>query len=85
MTSKEEIGRVTHYYDKAGVAVVELSSGLRKGDQISIEGATTNFMQRVESIQIEHQPIEEARTGDAIGLKVVERARKGDVLYRITL
>lgn len=83
MNSKEEVGRVTHYFDRVGVAVVELSGTLRKGDQISIEGATTNFTQRVESMQVEHEPIEEGRPGESIGLKTAERARKGDVVYRL--
>lgn len=84
MNSKEEVGRVTHYFDRVGVAVVELSGTLRKGDRISVEGATTSFTQRVESMQIEHEPVEEGRPGESIGLKIAERARKGDVVYKLS-
>ncbi|HDH91511.1 MAG TPA: translation elongation factor-like protein [Candidatus Aenigmarchaeota archaeon] len=66
-----------------GVAVVELEDELKLGDEISIEGKTTNFKQKVESMQIEHKPIEIARAGDSIGLKVNEKVREGDKVYKI--
>lgn len=77
------VGKVTHYFTKIGVAVVELQDTLKIGDEISIEGVTTNFRQRVESMQIEHKPVEEARAGDSIGLKVIDRVREGDNVYKI--
>jgi len=80
---KKLVGRVTHYYNKIGVAVVELEDTLRIGDEISIEGKTTNLRQKVESMQIEHQPIQEAKAGDSIGLKVVDRVREGDLVFKI--
>jgi len=77
------VGKVTHYFTKIGVAVVELQDTLKIGDEISIEGATTNLRQKVESMQIEHKPIEEAKAGDSIGLKVIDRVREGDNVYKI--
>lgn len=80
---KQPIGKVAHYYTNIGVAVIELSAPLKIGDKISIEGATSNFTQTVESMQIEHQNIQEAKAGDSIGLKTKERARDGDLVYKI--
>lgn len=83
MVEKKLVGKVTHYFTKIGVAVVELLDTLKTGDKISIEGATTNFEQKVESMQIEHKPVEEAKKGDSIGLKVEDRVREGDLVYRV--
>ncbi|RLG92830.1 MAG: translation elongation factor-like protein [Candidatus Hecatellales archaeon] len=81
---EEEIGRVTHYYPKIGVAVVELKSTLKVGDKILVKGATTNFEQVVESMQIEHKNVEKAEAGQSVGLKVKERVRENDKVYRLT-
>jgi putative protease len=75
------IGSVVHYYNKIGVAIVELRDELVVGDEIGIEGVTTSFRQIVESIQIEHEAVEKAGKGQSIGLKVVDRCRKGDRVY----
>ena len=83
MPEKVRVGKVTHYFTKISVGVVELEDELKVGDKISIEGATTNFQQTVESMQIEHKPVEIAKKGDCIGLKVKERVREGDVVYKI--
>jgi len=80
---KKLIGKVTHYFPKISVAVVEIEDELKVGDRISIEGKTTNFEQVVESMQIEHKPIEIARKGDVIGLKVKDRVREKDFVYKI--
>lgn len=78
----EEVGRVAHYYPKIGVAVVELKAPLKVGDKISVKGSTTNFEQIVESMQIEHKDVQEAEAGKAIGLKVVQRVRENDTVYK---
>lgn len=80
---KKPIGEITHYYDKIGVAIVKLNDRIKVGDTISIEGKTTNFQQKVESIQIEHINVEEAGVGDSIGLKVNQRVREGDKIYKV--
>jgi putative protease len=81
---EERVGVVTHYYTHLSVAVVRLESGsLRLGDTIHIRGHTSDFRQRVDSMQIEHQPISEAHAGQEFGLKVVEHAREHDVVYKV--
>jgi putative protease len=83
--AEEEIGEVTHYFTKIGVAVVRIKNGeLRKGDRIAIKGKTTNFEQVVESMQIKNKNVDVAKAGDEIGLKVDERVREKDIVYKIT-
>jgi putative protease len=83
----ERIGVVTHYYGHLSVAVVKLDPGasLRVGDSIHIKGHTSDFSQRVESLQIGHQPVQEVGPGDDFGLKVADHAREHDVVYRVTV
>jgi len=79
-----EIGRVSHYYTKIGVAAVKITKDeLRKGDKIHIKGHTTDLTQLVESMQKEHEAIEVAKEGDDIGIKVNEHVREGDIVYKI--
>ena len=75
------VGKVEHYYVKIGVAVVELESALRIGDEIAIEGPSTSFTQKVESMQIEFEQVKEAKEGDAIGLKVNQPVKPKDNVY----
>ncbi|MEM3405464.1 MAG: translation elongation factor-like protein [Candidatus Pacearchaeota archaeon] len=77
----KEIGKVTHFFDKISVAVVELTDSLEVGDKIKIKGTTTDFEQEVKEMQIEHQKIEKAKAGDLIGLKVEEKVRVNDKVY----
>ena len=77
-------GDVSHYYSNISVAVVELTATLKVGDQITVKGATSNFTQLVVSMQIEHRSVEEAVPGDSVGLKVQDRVRKGDEVYKET-
>lgn len=81
--SLEKVGEVTHYFTKIGVAVVDVTAPIKIGDKIAIKGMTTNFEQAVESMQIEKEDIKEAEPGDDIGMKVVDRVRKGDIVYRL--
>lgn len=78
-----EVGRVTHFYTRISVAVVDLTGDLSVGDKVVIKGASTNFEQLIESMQIEHENVEHAGAGQSVGLKVTERAREGDVVYKI--
>jgi putative protease len=77
---KREVGKITHYYSKIGVAVVELTGTLKVGDRISIEGKS-NFEQVVNSMQIEKKDIRQATAGQAIGLKVDQPVKEGDKVY----
>lgn len=80
---KKLIGKITHYFTNIGVAVIELEDTLKVGDEISVEGATTNFTQKIDSMQIEHKNVEEAKKGDSIGLKVTDRVREGDQVFKV--
>jgi selenocysteine-specific translation elongation factor len=76
------IGEVTHYFNKIGVAVLNLSGEIRVGDEIHVTGYTTDFHQEVTSLQIEHQDVDEAHPGDDVALKVIERVRHGDQVFK---
>ena len=79
----EPIGRIGAFFAHPSAAVVELTAPLRVGDTICIKGHTTDFQQVVESMQVERQPIQEAQAGQAVGLKVKDRCRKQDVVYKL--
>lgn len=83
MAEKKLVGRVTHYFANLGVAVVELTEEVRVGDKLAIEGATTKIEQKLDSMQIDKNPVEKAGAGQAIGLKTKNRVRPGDVVYKI--
>jgi translation elongation factor EF-1alpha len=80
---EKKVGEVTHYWGKIGVAGIELNAALSQGDTIRIKGATTDFVQNVDSMQIDHQDIETAKKGQAVGLKVNEKVRRGDTVYKV--
>ena len=78
------VGTVTHYFNKIGVAVVALNSSLKCGDTIRItKGGNPKFSQIVESIEIEHEQVEEAKAGEEIGLKVKQVVRKGCSVFKL--
>lgn len=81
LVAERELGKITHYYTNIGVAIVEVTDTLKVGDRIHVQGATTDFEQEVGSMQIEHEAVQEAKPGDAIGLKVNEKARGGDKVF----
>lgn len=78
------IGKVTHFFPRVQVAVLELSRDeIRLGDTIRVLGAHSNFTQTVDSMQIEHTPVEMVRAGQEVAIHLVERARVGDMVFRI--
>lgn len=82
--TEKPIGEITHYFKKIGVGVVKLTGGsLKVGDNIKIKGATTDFEQVVESMQVEHESVTEAKKGQEVGMKVKERVREGDLVYKL--
>lgn len=81
---EEEIGRITHYFPKISVGVVELGrGGLAVGDTIHISGHTTELYQKVQSMQIEHATVREVREGMQVGLKVEGPVRVNDRVYKL--
>ena len=81
----DRVGVVMHYYAHVSVAVVKLDPGttLRVGDNIHVRGHTSDFGQRVESLQIGHAQVDEVGPNDDFGLKVNDHAREHDVVYRV--
>lgn len=77
------IGKVTHYFDNLGVAVLGLTAALKVGDTIRIEGGDVNFTQTVDSMQIDREPIDKAKKGDDVGMKVSEKVREGYRVYKV--
>lgn len=82
---EKEVGRVVGYFQKIGVAAIEITQGeLRVGDEVHIKGHTTDCQQRVESMQMEKAAITIAKPGDQIGIKVASPVRGHDVVYKVT-
>jgi putative protease len=81
---EKPIGKVTHYFGKIGVMALELTDALSVGDTIHVKGHTTDFVTTVESLQIEHESVAEAGAGQSVGIKVGEKVRVGDMVYRVT-
>jgi len=82
--SEEIIGKVSDFFAHPVVAGIELTAVLRVGDKIQIKGHTTDLKMTVDSIQINNEQVTEAKSGDSIGVKVSERVRSGDLVYKIT-
>ena len=80
----EQIGAIRHYYSKIGVAVIDLTARIAVGDTLRVKGATTDFRQKVDSMQIEHANVQNANAGQSIGLKVESKVREGDLVYKVT-
>ena len=78
----DEIGRITHFFSKINVAVIELKAPLKVGDTIVVKGPKTDFQQVVDSMQIEHENVQTALAGQSIGLRVVQRVRETDVVFK---
>jgi translation elongation factor EF-1alpha len=80
---EKKIGKVTHYFSNIGVVIIKFTGELRLGETIHIKGATTDFEQTVESMQVEHKPVSEAKAGDETGIKISGKVREGDVVYKV--
>jgi hypothetical protein len=83
-TEGELIGKITHYFGNIGVAVIELAGKLKVGDNIRIIGGDdTDFTQPVDSMEYEHQKVEEAKKGESVGMKVTEKVHDGYKVYKV--
>ena len=79
------IGKITHYFGKIGVAVLEITDDeLNVGDTIHIKGRVADFNQKINSMQVEHKPVEKAKKGDSIGLKVDNLVHEHDEVFKVT-
>ena len=81
--SEEMIGEVSDFFARPSVAAIELTGSLKLGDRIHIKGHSTDLECNVESMQIKNAPVKEAKAGDSVGVKVTDRTRKGDKVYKI--
>lgn len=83
--AEQKVGSVLHYFDQVRVAALKIEKGsLKVGDSIHIKGHTTDFTQKVESMQTEHKAIKEAKKGDDVGIKVKDRVREQDDVFKVT-
>ncbi len=83
-TMEIQIGEVTHYFSRLGVAVIELTGELKVGDTIAIIGHTTDIIQKACSLEIEHQKVPSAGPGMEVALQVADIVRSGDLVIRVT-
>ena len=81
--SEEVIGTVSDFFAHPVVAAIELTASLKVGDKVRIKGHTTDLKLSIDSMQIENESVQEAKAGDSIGVKVSERVRGGDTVYKI--
>ncbi len=81
---EEEVGTVSKFFAKPMVAGIDLTASIKAGDKLHIRGHTTDMQFVIGSMQIENANVEEGNQGDSIGIKVPDRAREGDKVYRIT-
>lgn len=82
MEELREVGKVSHFYNKINVAVIEVKDSISVGDQIFIKGPTTDIKQTVDSMEIEHEKIKQATAGHSVGMKVKGRVRENDIVYK---
>jgi translation initiation factor IF-2 len=78
------IGKVSDFFARPVVAGIELAGALKLGDKIHIKGHTTDMELTVDSMQIDNENVTEAKSGDSIGIKISDRARRGDTVYKVT-
>lgn len=78
------VGKVIHYYDKLGVAIIDLDSGeLKVGDDLKFKRGDEEYQQKIESLQVDHQSVESVKKGDSFGLKVTQPTREGTLVFLI--
>ncbi len=81
---EEQVGKVTHYFAKVSVAGIDVTGDeVKVGDTIHICGHTTDFTQTIDSMQVDNEDVERAAAGDSIGIKVSDRVRPHDIVYRV--
>lgn len=80
---EKQIGIVDHFFDKIGVSMIKLSDALKVGDKIHIKGKAADFTHDVSSMQIDRVPAQEAKAGDLVSIKVDQKVRQGDAVYKI--
>jgi putative protease len=83
--AEEEIGVIVKFFSKPSVAAVEITNGsIKEGDVLHFKGHTTDFEEEIKSMEIDNQSVSEAKSGDMIGIKVKERVRERDIVYKVS-
>lgn len=77
-----KVGKITHYYDKIGVAIIKVEKSIKVGDKIKISGHDQEFTQDIDSLQLEHTPVKSAKKGVSVGLKVIKPVKENDQVYK---
>jgi len=80
---EKEVGVIDHYFSNISVSMVKLSDALKVGDRIRIKGKSADFSQDVSSMQIDRVPAQEGKAGDLISIKVEQKVRQGDKMYKV--
>ena len=81
---EKEVGKITHWYDKIGVAVIDLKGALKMGDRVKIKKGEDEFEETISSMQVDHKDIEEAKKGKEIGIEIDQKVRDGDEVFIVT-
>ena len=82
--TEEQVGMVMKFFSKPSVAAIEVTAGsIKKGDTLHYKGHTTDFTEAVSSMELDNKPIDEAKVGDLVGIKVKERVRESDKVYKV--
>ncbi len=80
---EKEIGKITHYFGHLSVGIIELSDTLKTGESVHIKGHSEDFSQPIDSMQIEHANVSEAKPGDSVGIKVAQKVHPGDKVFKV--
>ena len=80
---EKEIGKITHYYGNISVGIIELSDTLKVGETIHVKGHSEDFTQAIDSMQIEHASVSEAKAGDSVGIKVAQKVHPQDTVFKV--
>jgi len=82
---EEQIGLISNFFSKISVAAIQITAGeLKVGDTIKVKGSTTDLTQTIDSMEIDRKPVQSAKVGASVGVKVKERVRPNDVVYKVT-
>jgi len=79
---EKEVGKITHWYDKLGVAVLNLESALKVGDKVKVKKGEEEFEETISSMQVDHKDVSSAKKGDEVAVKFSQKAREGALIYK---
>ena len=79
---EKEIGKVIHYFDKAGVALIKLSENLKTGDTVNFKRGENKFTETISSMQVEHESVQSGKAGDEVAVKVSQKVKEGTLVYK---